>query len=119
VLNNNNNNNKRNVLHHLIFPSVYCDLDGQALSIKHIRGSPRSLAPWCKIFPLCVSNDLRQFNGVKCCRYVHDDSLGVKFSLYAQRHDWHKIFPLGIKAIFAILRQSMYDQNSANIAMVT
>jgi len=22
-----------------------------------------------------------KFNGVKCCRYVHNDSLGVKFSL--------------------------------------
>jgi len=32
-----------------------------------------------------------------------------KIFLYAQRHDWRKIFPLGIKAIFAILRQSMYD----------
>jgi len=35
---------------------------------------------WRKIFPLCT------------------------------KHDWRKIFPLGIKAIFAILRQSMYDQ---------
>jgi len=50
-----------------------------------------------------------KFNGVKCSRFVHNDSLGIKFSLYAQRHDWHKIFPLGIKAIFPILRQSMYD----------
>jgi len=45
----------------------------------------------------------------KCCRYVHNDSLGVKFSLYAQRHNWRKIFPLDIKAIFAILCRSMYD----------
>ena len=34
-----------------------------------------------------------KFNGVKCCHYVHNDSLGVKFSLYAQRHDWSKILP--------------------------
>ena len=45
--------------------------------------------------------------------YVHNDSLGVKFFLYAQRHDWFKIFPLGIKAILAILRQSMYDSLQA------
>jgi len=38
--------------------------------------------------------------------YTTYDSLGVKFSLYAQRHDWRKIFPLGIKAILAILRMT-------------
>ena len=53
-------------------------------------------------------------HGVKCCRYVHNDSHGVKFSLYAQRHEWRKIFPLCTKAIFAILRQSMYDPEFAN-----
>ena len=45
----------------------------------------------------------------KCCRYVHNDSLGVNISLYAQRHDWGKVFPLGIKAVFAILYQSLHD----------
>jgi len=29
--------------------------------------------------------------------------------LCTQQQPWRKIFPLGIKAIFAILRQSMYD----------
>ena len=44
------------------------------------------------------------------CTQVND-SLGVKFSLYAHRHDWCKIFPLGIKAIFAILRQTLHDRS--------
>jgi len=42
-------------------------------------------------------------------RGFYAKSNGVKYSLYAQRHDWCKIFPLGIKAIFAILRQSVHD----------
>ena len=29
-------------------------------------------------------------------------------------HDWRKIFPLGIKAMFAILRQSMFDTQCSN-----
>ena len=45
-----------------------------------------------------------------CCCYVHNNSLGVKLSLYAQKHDWCKSFPLGIKAKLVILCQSMYNQ---------
>ena len=52
---------------------------------------------------------LRQIQWRKMLSLCHNNSLGVKFSLYAQRHDWRKIFPLGIKAIFAILRQSLHD----------
>ena len=32
------------------------------------------------------------------------------FLLGTEREHWRKIFPLGIKAIFLILRQYMYDQ---------
>jgi len=56
---------------------------------------------WRKMLSLCTQI-LHQLQGC---------NLGIKFSLYAQRHDWCKIFSSGIKAIFAILRHSMYDQN--------
>jgi len=34
-----------------------------------------------------------KFNGIKCCHYVYNDSLGIKFSIYAPKAQWHKIFP--------------------------
>jgi len=34
-----------------------------------------------------------------CCCYVQNNSLGVKLSLYAQKHDWCKSFPLGIQSM--------------------
>ena len=33
--------------------------------------------------------------------------------LCTQRQPWRKIFPLGIKAIFAILRQSLHDRRNS------
>jgi len=44
---------------------------------------------------------LYESRDIKCCCYVHNNSLGIKFSLYAQRHDWRKIFPLAKKAIMS------------------
>ena len=61
---------------------------------------------------------LRQSSGIKCCHYVHNESLGVKFSLYAQRYDRRKIFPSGIKVILAILHQSIYDRYAGTLALI-
>jgi len=40
--------------------------------------------------------------------FMHKGMIGVKVSLYAQRHDLHKLFPLGTKAILAKFYTKVY-----------
>ena len=71
---------------------------GWGKPIKCIRGSPTSLAHWCKNFPLCMGN---------FCKGDHDYSQGdftqwhKMLLLCIKRQPWRTILPLSTKAWLA------------------
>ena len=95
-------------------------MDKLSPCVGYIKGRIKQL--WLRRF---TRGFYAKFNGIQSSRYTHNDGLGVKVSLYAQRHDWRKFslyaqsmicinFPFRNKGnISQILHQSLYDHQIA------